>query len=59
VLKYYDKAMHFTEIAEKINEIKFDKKIANAATIHNELILDDRYELVGRGLYGLKTWREQ
>ena len=54
VLKYYDKAMHFTEIAEKINEIKFDKKIANAATIHNELILDNKYILVGRGIYKLR-----
>ncbi len=49
-----DKPMHFTEIAQRINEVGFDKKKANAATVHNELILDDRYELVGRGLYALK-----
>ncbi|MCF7820653.1 MAG: hypothetical protein K9M44_04270 [Candidatus Pacebacteria bacterium] len=57
VLKHNEKPMHFTEIAERINEVGFDKKKANAATVHNELILDDRYELVGRGLYGLKAWR--
>ncbi len=57
VLKHNGKSMHFTEIAERINELSFDKKIANSATVHNELILDDRYELVGRGLYALKAWR--
>jgi DNA-directed RNA polymerase sigma subunit (sigma70/sigma32) len=57
VLKHNEKKpMHFTEIAEKINEVAFDKKPANAATVHNELILDDRYKLVGRGLYALKEW---
>ncbi|HKK54387.1 MAG TPA: sigma factor-like helix-turn-helix DNA-binding protein [Patescibacteria group bacterium] len=57
VLKYNkEKPMHFTEIAERINEVAFDKKKANAATVHNELILDDRYKLVGRGLYALKEW---
>ena len=48
--------MHFTEIANKINKISFDKKKANAATVHNELILDKKYVLVGRGLYGLNEW---
>lgn len=51
--------MHFTEIADRINEISFDKKKANAATVHNELILDEKYILVGRGLYGLKEWGYQ
>ena len=41
---------------ENINEVKFDKKIANPATVHNELILDNRYVLVNRGTYGLKEW---
>ena len=54
VLKNYGKPMHFTEIADRINQISFDRKTANAATVHNELILDDKYVLVGRGLYGLK-----
>ncbi|MFH1662183.1 MAG: sigma factor-like helix-turn-helix DNA-binding protein, partial [Candidatus Falkowbacteria bacterium] len=54
ILKNYNKPMHFAEIAKKINEVGFDKKIANAATVHNELILDDKYTLVGRGLYALK-----
>ncbi|MFZ2310207.1 MAG: sigma factor-like helix-turn-helix DNA-binding protein [Patescibacteria group bacterium] len=58
VLKNEGKPMHFTEIATKINEIKFDKKNANPATVHNELILDGRYILTGRGMYGLKDWEK-
>lgn len=55
ILKYSsNKPMHFVEIADKINEICFDIKIANSATVHNELILDNKYILVGRGLYALK-----
>lgn len=56
ILKNNGKPLHFTEIAEKINEVGFDDKKANAATVHNELILDEKYVLVGRGLYSLKEW---
>lgn len=56
VLKHSGKPMHFIEIAERINDIGFDNKQANAATVHNELILDEKYVLVGRGLYGLNEW---
>jgi len=59
VLKNYNKPMHFVEIADRINKVNFDRKKANAATVHNELILDDKYVLVGRGLYGLKDWGYQ
>jgi len=57
VLKNSGEPLHFTAIAEKINEIKFDNKKANAATVHNELILDERYVLVSRGTYALKEWQ--
>jgi len=56
VLKNEGKPLHFVEIAKRINEIGFDKKSANPATVHNELILDNKYVLVGRGLYTLKEW---
>ncbi|MFH1582720.1 MAG: sigma factor-like helix-turn-helix DNA-binding protein [Candidatus Falkowbacteria bacterium] len=59
ILKNSGKPMHFAEIADRINQINFDKKNANAATVHNELILDEKYILVGRGLYGLKEWGYQ
>jgi len=58
VLKNENRPMHFTEIASRINEVKFDRKNANPATVHNELILDNRYVLTGRGMYGLKDWQK-
>jgi len=59
VLKKNEKPMHFTEITKKINEIKFDKRKAYAPTVHNELILNKKYVLVGRGIYALKEWGYQ
>lgn len=59
ILKNAGEPLHFTEIAKRINEIKFDKKMANPATVHNELILDQRYVLTGRGMYGLKEWQNR
>lgn len=56
VLKDSGKPMHFAEIAERINQIGFDHKKANTATVHNELILDEKYILIGRGFYSLKEW---
>lgn len=58
VLKNYGQPLHFTDIASKINEVKFDHKKANPATVHNELILDNRYILTGRGMYGLREWKK-
>lgn len=56
VLKKAAKPLHFTEIATAINDTRFDEKVAYPATVHNELILDDKYILVGRGIYALKEW---
>lgn len=56
ILKKEGKPMHFVDIAKRINEAQFDKRIAYPATIHNELILDPKYVLVGRGIYALKEW---
>ncbi len=54
ILKKKESPMHFKKIAEEINKIKFDSKKAHFQTVHNELIKDPRFVLVGRGLYGLK-----
>jgi len=56
IIKNNRQPMHFRDIAEKINAINFDHKKANPATVHNELILDDKYVLIGRGIYALKEW---
>lgn len=56
VLKKHGKPMHFSEITDAINHVRFDERVAYPPTIHNELILNDRYVLVGRGMYALKEW---
>ncbi|KKQ79265.1 MAG: RNA polymerase sigma factor [Parcubacteria group bacterium GW2011_GWC2_38_7] len=48
--------LHFRDIAELINTAKFDHKKICAATVHNELIANPNYVLVGRGIYALKDW---
>ncbi len=52
VLKKAGAPMHFKEIALLVN--KLDKKQSHPATVHNELIKDSRFSLVGRGTYALK-----
>lgn len=53
VLKKKKEPLHFRVIARTINEISFDKHQASAPTVHNELIKDERFVLVGRGMYAL------
>ncbi len=53
ILKKRGEAIHFADIARHINEAKFDNHKALVATVHNELIKDNRFSLVGRGIYGL------
>jgi len=48
--------LHYKQITERINEEGFDRKVAHPATVHNELILDEHFVLVGRGIYGLAEW---
>ncbi len=56
VLKKEQKPKHFREIASLINTASFSNKKANVQTVHNELIKDGRFVLVGRGIYGLSEW---
>jgi len=48
--------MHFSEIAESIASQDFKRNNVTPQAIHNELIKDPRFVLVGRGLYALTTW---
>jgi DNA-directed RNA polymerase delta subunit len=53
-MKKAAKPMHFREVSKEIlNE--FGRK-AHTATTHNELIRDERFVLVGRGVYALREW---
>lgn len=56
VLKKQGQPMHFQDITKRINEIGFDHRKAYAPTVHNELILNPEYVLIGRGIYALKEW---
>lgn len=56
VLKKTTSPLHFVEIANKIAESGFDKKVVTTQAVHNELIRYDQFVLVGRGLYALKEW---
>lgn len=56
VMRKHGKPMHFHEITKKINEIGFDHRQAYPPTVHNELILNKEYVLVGRGIYALREW---
>ena len=52
VLKKEARPLHFTELTVFINKLRPGRN-ANPQTIHNELIKDKRFVLVGRGTYGL------
>lgn len=56
ILKKTGKPLHFVEIANKISEAEFDKKVVTIQAVHNELIRYEDFVLVGRGLYALKEW---
>lgn len=53
-MKKHGSPMHFREVSKAIQN-NF-KKPAHVQTVHNELIKDNRFILVGRGLYALKEW---
>lgn len=50
------KPMHFNEIAEAIKGSNLRRKDVTTQAIHNELIKDPRFVLIGRGIYALKEW---
>ena len=53
VLKKTQKPLHFTQVARGIGENALPQ------TVHNELIKDNRFVLVGRGTYALAEWGYQ
>lgn len=56
VLESKKEPMHFSEIAEAISNSNFKRKNVTVQAIHNELIKDSRFVLIGRGIYALSTW---
>jgi hypothetical protein len=50
------KPMHFSDIAKAIKKSEFKRKDVTTQAIHNELIKDKRFVLIGRGIYALDSW---
>jgi len=56
VLKQSGKPTHFSDIALAVKSQNFRRNNVTEQAIHNELIKDDRFILVGRGIYALSEW---
>lgn len=56
ILQKNGKPMHFSEISDAIKDSDFKRKDVTTQAIHNELIKDKRFVLIGRGIYALKEW---
>lgn len=56
ILQDNGKPMHFSEIAKSIKDSDFRRKDVTTQAIHNELIKDKRFVLIGRGIYALNEW---
>src|ERR1035437_58401 len=58
VFNKYGKPLHFTEVAKMIDKLDYNlpNKKTYPQTVHNELIKDPRFVLVGRGTYALADW---
>lgn len=56
VLENQKQPMHFSDIAEAISKSDFKRKNVTTQAIHNELIKDPRFVLIGRGIYALSSW---
>jgi len=56
ILSHQGKPEHYSKITEMINKQGFDSRTAHKESVHNELIKDKRFVLVGRGIYALAEW---
>ena len=56
ILADHGAPLHFSEISEAIKDSAFKRKDVTTQAIHNELIKDKRFVLIGRGIYALDSW---
>lgn len=56
ILEQNKEPMHFSDIANTIGRSNFRRKNVTTQAIHNELIKDPRFILIGRGIYALDSW---
>lgn len=56
ILTKHGQPLHFNEIAERIRNSNFSRRNVTVQAVHNELIKDPRFILIGRGIYALSEW---
>lgn len=56
ILKETGEPLHFKKITQLIDKHNLNKKKTHPQTIHNELIKNEQFVLVGRGVYALTEW---
>ena len=56
VLTKHGQPMHFSQISDHIKTSNFARRDVTVQAVHNELIKDPRFILIGRGIYALAEW---
>jgi len=56
VLSRHGRPLHFSEIAKHVRGLGTTKRNVTIQAVHNELIKDERFILIGRGIYALAEW---
>ena len=56
ILNDISEPMHFLDIVNSIKSHGFDSKRVSLQAVHNELISNPSFVLIGRGIYALKAW---
>lgn len=56
VLSRHGRPLHFSEIAKHVRGLGATKRNVTIQAVHNELIKDARFILIGRGIYALAEW---
>jgi DNA-directed RNA polymerase delta subunit len=56
VLSRHGRPLHFSEIAKHVRGLGANKRDVTVQAVHNELIKDQRFILIGRGIYALAEW---
>jgi hypothetical protein len=56
VLSRHGRPLHFSDIAKHVRGLGTTKRNVTIQAVHNELIKDERFILIGRGIYALAEW---
>jgi len=56
VLSRHGRPLHFSDIAKHVRSMGAAKRDVTVQAVHNELIKDIRFILIGRGIYALAEW---